>query len=144
MGAYLQKPLCTYQAPNLSGNRDVVKQLQEVLQDALKGATFQAIVERMRQVSQVEIAADNLGELLKTLGTAYGIREAEQEGVLLHLQESQDMTQYGVANAVTRYAQDVDSYDRATQLEAVGYDLMSMTRRRWDHFNEFAVLSEAA
>ena len=54
------------------------------------------------------------------------------------------MTLYGLSNAVTRYAQDVSSYDRATRLEAMGYDIMTMPRRQWEHFNQIAASAAAA
>ena len=54
------------------------------------------------------------------------------------------MTLYGLANAVTRYAQDVSSYDRSTQLEAAGYELMTMPMRQWMYFNQMAAPQAAA
>lgn len=36
------------------------------------------------------------------------------------------MTLYGLANAVTRFSQDVESYDRATKLEEIGYKVLTM------------------
>ena len=61
-----------------------------------------------------------------------------------HLLAGHDMTLYGLSNAVTRYAQDVASYDRATHLEAMGYDIMTMPRRQWEHFNQIAAPAAAA
>ena len=47
--------------------------------------------------------------------------------MLQHLLEGADYTLYGLANAVTRYSQDVEDYDRASKLEAIGYDVMTMS-----------------
>ena len=49
-----------------------------------------------------------------------------------HLIEGRDLTLYGLANAVTRYSQDVESYDRATDLESIGYNILSMPAKRWN------------
>jgi hypothetical protein len=38
---------------------------------------------------------------------------------------------YGALNAVTRASQDVESYDRATELEAVGYGILTMNAPEW-------------
>lgn len=73
-----------------------------------------------------------------------GVHAAEQQYVLSHLLEDGDMTLYGLANAVTRYAQDVDSYDRAIQLESAGYDLITMPLHQWNHFNQAAAPQAAA
>ena len=46
--------------------------------------------------------------------------------MLQHLIEGGSMTLYGLANAVTRFSQDVESYDRATKLEEIGYKVLTM------------------
>ena len=40
--------------------------------------------------------------------------------MLRHLIEGGDLSAYGLVNAVTHFAQDVDDYDRATEFEALG------------------------
>ena len=47
-------------------------------------------------------------------------------------------TLYGLSNAVTRFSQDVDSYDRATALEGIGYNILSMPRQQWNRINQMA------
>lgn len=135
---------CTYHSPGISHNRQFVEQFQEALKEAIQGAKFGELMERMRLATRAVIQAQDLTLLLQKIGSVFGLREVEQDCVLNHLLASQDMTLYGLANAVTRYAQDVVSYDRATQLEAVGYDLMTMPRRQWEHFNEIAAPAAAA
>lgn len=44
----------------------------------------------------------------------------------------------GLANAVTRYSQDVPSYDRATDLEVIGYNILTMPQRQWKRINQMA------
>ena len=34
---------------------------------------------------------------------------------------------YGLANAVTRFSQDVENYDRASKLEQIGYSVLTMS-----------------
>jgi hypothetical protein len=58
--------------------------------------------------------------------------------VLQHLVEGNDLTLYGLSNAVTRYSQDVPSYDRASELEAIGYNVLSMGQRQWNRLNQAA------
>ena len=42
-----------------------------------------------------------------------------------------DLTLYGLANAVTEHSQSVKSYDRATELEGIGYSILGMTPAQW-------------
>ena len=48
------------------------------------------------------------------------------------------------ADAVTRHSQDVESYDRATKLEGIGYSVMTMSNTTWNRINQSASLEMAA
>ena len=134
----------SYDPPGTAHIRGFIEQFQKALNETLQGAQFGALLDRMRLATQAHIQAQDLTLLLQKIGSAFGLREAEQDCVLEHLLGSQDMTLYGLSNAVTRYAQDVASYDRATQLEAAGYDIMTMSRRQWEHFNQIVAPAAAA
>jgi len=45
---------------------------------------------------------------------------------------------YGLSNAVTRHSQDIESYDRATDLEVIGYNILAMDPRKWTRINQMA------
>ena len=64
--------------------------------------------------------------------------EEESSGVLQRLIEGNDLTLYGLSNAVTRHSQDVEDYDRATALEGIGYNILSMPARQWSRINQMA------
>ena len=133
-----------YYPPGSIHIRGFFDQFQKALNEALQGAKFGALMDRMRLATQAHIQTQDLTLLLQKIGSAFGLREAEQDCVRNHLLAGHDMTLYGLSNAVTRYAQDVASYDRATHLEAMGYDIMTMPRRQWEHFNQIAAPAAAA
>ena len=140
----LTGPMQAYRPAVLTLQDKFTRQFQNNLQSAVEEGRFSQTLDMMRRAAQADIEAEDLPALLKLAGTSVGIREPEQQHVLTHLLESRDMTLYGLANAVTRYAQDVDSYDRATQLESAGYDLIAMPLRQWNHFNQLAAHQAAA
>jgi len=76
--------------------------------------------------------------VVKLTGASFHIIEEECEGVLQHLIEGGSMTLYGLANAVTRFSQDVESYDRASELESIGYSILTMPPRQWSRINRAA------
>jgi len=39
---------------------------------------------------------------------------------------------------VTRHSQDVESYDRATELESIGYNILTMQPALWNRINQMA------
>ena len=60
----------------------------------------------------------------------------EQDGILKYLIEGGDLSQYGLSNAVTRYSSDVEDYDRATQIESIGWAVATMPATQWKEINE--------
>ena len=79
--------------------------------------------------------------MVKLAGSNFGLTDAEGKGVLQHLLEDADYTLYGLANAVTRYSQDVEDYDRASKLEAIGYNVMTMSPAMFRHINQAAAMA---
>ena len=55
--------------------------------------------------------------VVHTAGRDFGITDTETKRCFAAPRESDDLSLYGLANAVTRHSQDVESYDRATDLE---------------------------
>ena len=60
-----------------------------------------------------------------------GLTDDERTGVLLPLIAGGDLSQFGLSQAVTRHSQDVAQYDRATELESVGYRVIELPRSEW-------------
>ena len=63
------------------------------------------------------------------------VSQEEQPSVLRHLIEGGDLSQWGLANAVTATAETVESYDRATELEKAGYRVVSLSDTQWASLN---------
>ena len=59
-----------------------------------------------------------------------------QEGILKYLIAGGDLSMYGLSNAVTRVSQDVESYDRATTLEGIGWQVATMEPAQWKQINQ--------
>jgi hypothetical protein len=64
---------------------------------------------------------------------AFGVTvtEGETSSVLRHLIRGGDLSAWGLANAVTRTAEDVADYDRATELEAAGGRVIELSPSDW-------------
>ena len=52
-----------------------------------------------------------------------------------YLIQGGDLSLYGLSNAITRASQDVESYDRATALEGIGWNVATMEPARWKENN---------
>ena len=74
----------------------------------------------------------------------FSLSRSTATGVLQHLIEGGDLTLYGLANAVTRYSQDVENYDRASKLEEIGYQVMTMSPKLFQAINQMQPVTLAA
>jgi len=66
------------------------------------------------------------------------LTDDDRGGIMRHLIEGGDLSKWGMANAVTRYSQDVKSYDKATELEVLGGTIIELAQKDW------RVIAEAA
>ncbi len=89
-----------------------------LLVDRMKAATEQRI--EGNPVKAVEVASDH-----------FGFSKEESSGILQHLIQGGDLSAYGLLNAITRTSQDVEDYDRCTEMERDGSRVMSLQATTW-------------
>lgn len=112
-------------------DRAFLMKLEDSVRAAVDQAKFAAIVNRMREATEATMEAKVVPQVVELASKEYGMTEAEGKGILGHLIAGGDLSLYGLANAVTRQAQDVESYDRSTELEATGYKIITMAPALW-------------
>lgn len=100
---------------------------RDLVHHALGEATFDSVVNKMRASTERKI--ESPVDAVELATTKYGFDEGEKNDIIRHLIEGGDISSWGLANAVTRTAQDVESYDRSTELESLGYEIMN---RSWN------------
>jgi hypothetical protein len=93
---------------------------------------------RFRDLLKVMQAAANSAQVQDVIGAVQHLAKAESlednevNSVLTHLAAGGDLSQWGVLSAVTRTAEDVEDYDRASELEELGGAILAYTPREWD------------
>ena len=105
--------------------------LEDSVKAAVDQARFSAIVDKMREATEAKIEPKQVQQVVELTSKEFGINESESSGILGHLAAGGDLSLYGLANAVTRQAQDVASYDRSTDLEDTGYRILTMSPALW-------------
>lgn len=121
-----------------SDDHTFLLKVRDTVEAAVTEAKFSTVVNMMREAKNAPMNTADVPAIVQLASKDFGITESEQAGVLQHLIEGKDLTLYGLSNAVTRYSQDVESYDRATALEGIGYDILSMPAKQWTRINQFA------
>lgn len=107
-------------------------QVRDVVKGAFEEARFQAHCDKLKGMSaqRLERGADPV-KFVELSCRRFGITETEEKSVLTHLIEGGDLSRYGLFNAVTRTAQDIASYDRASELERLGGDIIELPANDW-------------
>jgi hypothetical protein len=103
--------------------RDTVRAAVDITQ-------FTKIVDRMRDATEQRIEGNPV-KAVEVTSKTFGLSQGENSSILTHLIQGGDLTAYGMLNAITRTAQDVESYDRATELETVGSKVLSLSQSTW-------------
>lgn len=115
-------------------NIAIMKEMRDIVQHAISEAMLDKVVEKYQRAQGMEITGD-IPALIDITAREYKLNETESHGVMENLYQRGDYTLYGLANAITESSQKVDDYDRATELEALGHDVVSMPNVQWSRLN---------
>jgi hypothetical protein len=93
-------------------------------------ARFNARLDQYREASKRPIEADPV-KVVEATARRLTLTDGEKTSVLQHLIRGGDLSAWGLANAVTRTAEDVPDYDRSTELEAAGGRVIELAPADW-------------
>ena len=108
--------------------------LADIARTAVNLASFMQIVDKLREAKTAHMAAP-APRVVELTAKRYGFNQGEQDNILEQLIRGVDSSIYGLSNAVTRTSQDVNNYERATELEKIGWQIATMPRRDWLELN---------
>lgn len=111
-------------------DRGVLLKVRDTVRALLSPNAHQSRVDAMSRQTQEKISG-NPAASIELLASEFVMPETERASVLRHLIEGGDLSRFGLMNAVTRTAEDAESYDRATEIEALGGRLLEMPRESW-------------
>ena len=109
--------------------------LRDATLAAIEEARFAQIVDTLAEAASAPITG-RVQDVIEVTGKTYGLNQGEQDDVLTYLIQGGDLSLYGLSNAITRASQDVESYDRATALEAIGWNVATMPAAQWKEIND--------
>ena len=108
--------------------------LRDITMAAIEETRFDTVVDKLRETTQVKITG-RVQDVIELTGKNYGLNQPEQDNILNYLIQGGDLSLYGLTNAITRASQDVESYDRATALEGIGWQVATMPAAQWKEIN---------
>lgn len=114
-------------------------QVRDVVRGALSETKFAKTVDKLKAAAGVAISPQaDVVKVVELSGDHFGFNDGERKSVLQHLIKGGDLTKYGLHSAVTRAAQDLDSYDRATEFEGFGAQVIDLPAGDWKRISEAA------
>jgi hypothetical protein len=118
-------------------DRGVLLKVRDVVRAAMDQARLDEAVRVMQQQTEQRVEG-NPAKAIEVLADDFGMTEREGSSVLRHLIEGGDLSRFGLMNAVTRTAEDLESYDRATEFETMGGRLLDLAPANWKRIAEAA------
>lgn len=71
-------------------------------------------------------------QAVERLADRWDLTDERKGNILRHLATGGDLSRWGMTNAITRAAQDEDTYDQRAEMEALGGQALAMPVREWE------------
>ena len=78
-----------------------------------------------------EVTIEDPVKAVERLAKQHSFADATRNNVLKHLIAGGDLSMWGLANAVTRAAEDQEHYDDATRLETLGGRMLTLPKTEY-------------
>lgn len=113
-------------------DKAVWMQTRDMVKSAFDRARFDTICKKLGSAALDIVEPEKVPEVIERVGRKLSLNEGERKGILGRLIADGDLTRYGLHSAITRYSQeDVIAYDRATEMERMGGDIIDMPANDW-------------
>jgi hypothetical protein len=106
-------------------NEATVLEMRDLIRGALREAVFRKIVDSLREAAGIRILGDPI-KTVEQLQARFNLTNDERGSVRGALVEGGNLSMWGLANAVTRAAEEASTYDRSTHLEAIGGQVLAL------------------
>jgi hypothetical protein len=113
-------------------DRAMLMQVRDVTKAAFEEAQVKALVSRLQGAAEQKIPVAKATEVVELAAKKFSWNESEQRGIFARLIEDGNFTRYGLVQATTRHSADVESYDRATELEHDGGKIADMEPKAFE------------
>lgn len=104
--------------------------VRDVTRSMFDPERFEARLDEYRIAGTRAIEA-KVTDVVEVTAKRFGLSEGESDGVLQHLIKGGDLSAWGLANAITRQAQDAENYDRSVELEKLGGNVIELSQSEW-------------
>ena len=105
-------------------------QARDITKGAFEEAQFMAATDKLVDATKDEMQ-DSPVEVVERARKKFTWTDGERDSVLTNLVKNGDLSRYGLHAAVTRSAEDFEDYDRASEFERLGGQIIELNQRDW-------------
>lgn len=105
-------------------------QVQDVVRHSFNRENFVAMLNSFNEAAQKAIEGNPV-KVVEVVKKEYALTDSQSQSVLMHLIQGGDLTQWGLANAITRTAEDQPDYETATDFERLGGKIIELGKKEW-------------
>lgn len=109
----------------------VLLKVRDMVTAAINEERFVRAVNRMKELTEVEIKGANVSPGVEVLAQKIGASDTEKNGIMAALIEGKDLSAWGIINAVTAQAHSTKDYDRSVELEQAGGMMLNFSAADW-------------
>jgi hypothetical protein len=95
---------------------------------------FGEIIQILRETTEIKIK--NPQRVINNVVEHYRLSEEQKENILIGFGTEPEYDKYGIANAVTRAAQNEESWEKSLELERIGGKLITLPREEFKNWDE--------
>jgi len=128
IGRQFKSPVsCEIPADERNYNASLLAKLQKDIQAAVSDSdTFDNIIQLLKQSKQMPLQK-NIVKAVELLSDDFSLSPNEKGDILRQLCISEDYSRYGLIQAISAASKISNSYERATNLEHIGGDLLTLS-----------------
>ena len=106
--------------------------IEDTVRNAFSEITFHEDLKLLQETTTRKIPSGNIDGSVKEVAKTFSLIDDEKNDVLSRLIEGGDLSQWGMAQAVTNIANDeTHSYDRVIELERIGGKILDLNKSQW-------------
>jgi len=109
-------------------NETTILEMRDLMITAMSDEFLDKIAKRAEDASDIVVPGKLVEPVVKNVTERFRLTGDERDAMMGHFIEGGDLNLWGLVNSITRAAQDVESYDRSVELQAIGGNLLALPK----------------
>jgi hypothetical protein len=109
-------------------NELTIMEMRDLMIHSMSDEFLDKIAARAQDAADQKIKGTQVEATIRNVTERFRLNGDERDAMSGHFYEGGDLSLWGLVNSITRAAQDVESYDRSVELQAIGGNLLALPK----------------